>query len=176
VKTLFTEKLLIRQFEARDVDQFVEAIRESANSVGEWLPWWKVDYSEDEALLWFEACEKAIAARSAFDIGIFHKDSDVLVGSVAINRFDAANQTGSLGYWVRESQQGNGYCSEAVNRISSFGFDELALTRLEIVVLEENISSRRVAEKCGAVLECIAENRLVHRGQPAAAAVYALFP
>jgi len=176
VDTLFTKTLYLRKFETSDVEQFVDAIRESAKSVGEWLAWWKADYSEDEALSWFEACEKAIAARSGFDIGVFHKDSDVLIGSIAINRIDTANQIGSLGYWVRESQQGNGYCSLAVNRIKSFGFNELALTRLEIVVLDQNIGSRRVAEKCGAILECIAENRLVYRGQPAAAAVYSLLP
>ena len=176
VDTLFAEKLILRQFDSSDVDQFVEAIRESATTVGEWLPWWKADYSEDEALSWFEACDKAIADRTGYDIGVFYKDGDVLIGSVAINRIDAANQTGSLGYWVRESQQGNGYCSRAVNRIKLFGFDELALTRLEIIVLEQNIASRRVAEKCGAGLECIAENRLVHCGQPAAAAVYSLLP
>jgi len=176
VDTLFAEKLFLRPFESSDVDQFVAAVRESADTIGEWLPWWKADYSEDEGLFWFEACEKAIAVRSGFDIGVFHKDGDVLIGSVAINRIDTENQIGSLGYWVRGSQQGNGYCSEAVNRIKLFGFDELALTRLEIVVLDQNIASRRVAEKCGAVLECIAENRLMHRGQPAAAAVYSLLP
>jgi RimJ/RimL family protein N-acetyltransferase len=176
VEKLFAENTYLKKFESRDVEQFVKAIRESAKTVGEWLPWWKADYSEDDALLWFETCEKAIAVRSGFDIGVFHKDGGVLIGSVAINRIDTANQIGSLGYWVRESQQGNGYCSEAVNRIKSFGFDELALTSLEIVVLEQNIGSRRVAEKCGAILECIAENRLVYRGQPAAAAVYSLLP
>ncbi len=95
--------------------------------------------------------------------------------NVVLRKFgpnDAASQIGSVGYWVRESQQGKGYCSEAVDRIKEFGFNELALARLEIAVLVENRASCQVAEKCGAKLECVAENRLVHRGRPAAAAVY----
>jgi RimJ/RimL family protein N-acetyltransferase len=176
VETLSAENVVLRQFASHDIEQFVGAIRESANSVGKWLPWWKTDYSEDEARSWFQACDEAIAARSGFDIGIFHKDCELLIGSVAINRIDATNRIGSIGYWVRESQQGKGYCSEAVSRIKLFGFDELALARLEIVVLAENSASRQVAEKCGATLECIAENRLSHRGQPTAAAVYSLLP
>jgi len=168
--------VVLRKFKPKDLGQFVEAIRESATSVGEWLPWWKEDYSRDEAQSWFETCERAIETRSAFDIGIFRKNDGLLVGSVAINRIDAANRIGSIGYWVRESQQGNGYCSDAVNRIKEFGFHELDLARLEIVVLVENGASRQVAEKCGAKLECIAENRLVHKGQPSAAAVYSVFP
>jgi len=176
LETLSAENVVLRRFESRDIDQFVKAVRESAESVGEWLPWWKADYSKDEAQSWFHACEEAIAARSGFDIGIFQKDGELLIGSVAINRIDATNRIGSIGYWVRESQQGKGYCSEAVNRIKVFGFNALALARLEIVVLAENDASRQVAEKCGAKLECIAENRLFHRGRPTAAAVYSLLP
>jgi hypothetical protein len=49
VETLSAENVVLRQFTSHDIKQFVGAIRESANSVGKWLPWWKADYSEDEA-------------------------------------------------------------------------------------------------------------------------------
>lgn len=54
--------------------------------------------------------------------------------------------------------------------------DELKLTRLEIVAPEDNVPSRRVAEKVGAVFECIARNRVMVHGKPQNAAVYALVP
>ncbi len=172
--TLVAENLVLRKFESDDAEQFVAAVRESASTVGQWLPWWKADFTEADARSWFHTCTEAIAARSGFDIGVFHKDDGLLIGSIAINRIDAANRMGSIGYWVRESQQGKGYCSEAVNRIKEFGFNELALARLEIVVLVDNVASCKVAENCAAKLECIAGNRLMHRGQPAPAAVYSL--
>jgi ribosomal-protein-serine acetyltransferase len=81
VETLSAENVVLRQFASYDIEQFVGAIRESANSVGKWLPWWKADYSDDEARSWFHACEEAIAARSGFDIGIFDKDDELLIGS-----------------------------------------------------------------------------------------------
>lgn len=171
---LTSENVVLRKFETGDIERFVDAIRESENSVGSWLPWWKTNYDREDAALWFRCCDEKIAAGSAFDIGIFDKKTGLLLGSVAINGIDAANRIGSLGYWVRESQQGNGYCTEAVRRISEFGFGDLGLSRLEIVVLVDNIASRRVAEKCGARLECIAENRIMYQGQPSAAAVYSL--
>jgi len=176
VDTLSSKNIVLRPFRSDDCQQFAAAIRESAKSVGKWLPWWKPDFSEDDALSWFLVCEEAILARTGFDIGVFRKDGKTLIGSVAINRIDAANRTGSIGYWVRETQQGRGYCSEAVNRIKLFGFNELGLSRLEIVVLTENTASRKVAEKCGAILEYIAENKLVHCGEPSPAAVYSLLP
>lgn len=174
--SLFAKGIVLREFVPADAEQFVAAIQESAETVGRWLPWWKADYSAHEALLWFAACEQAIASHSGFNIGVFHEDTGLLIGSVAINRIDAENRVGSLGYWVRESQQGNGHCSEAVNRIIDFGFQELALARLEAVILAKNHASRRVVEKCGAILECIAENRLLHEGEPTAAAIYSLIP
>jgi RimJ/RimL family protein N-acetyltransferase len=174
VDALAAENLILRKFVSDDAEQFVEAVRESASTVGQWLPWWKADFSEDDARSWFRTCEDAIAAGSGFDIGVFRKDDGLLVGSTAINRIDAANRQGSIGYWVRESLQGKGYCTEAVKRMSEFGFNVLALARLEFVVLVDNKPSRVVAERCGAKLECIAENRLVHRGHPTAAAIYSL--
>jgi len=86
------------------------------------------------------------------------------------------NNIGSIGYWVRESSQNQGIASSAVELIKNFGFNTLGLTRLEIVILEDHKISRRVAEKSGAIFECIAKNRLVHNGQARAAAVYSFVP
>lgn len=171
---LESDRLILRPFVAADAEQFIVAVAESGNTVGRWLSWWKSDLIPADALDWFRRCNAAMKAASGYDIGLFQKDDGTLLGSVAINRIDAANRTGSLGYWVRESQQGKGFCSEAARRIAAFGFEDLKLKRLEIVVLVENAASRRVAEKCGACLECIAENRLVHQGESMAAAVYSL--
>ncbi len=174
METLTAKRIVLREFDSDDAVAFAQAVQESGESVGKWLPWWKADFTQDEARLWFASCSERIAVQSAFDIGIFREDDGLLIGSVAINRIDAVNRSGSIGYWIRESQQGKGYCSEAVNRIKAFGFNELRLARLEIVVLVENLASRQVAENCGAKLECIAEQRSLHQGRPSAAAVYSL--
>ena len=47
------------------------------------------------------------------------------------------------------------------------------LVRLELVVLTENVASRRVAERTGAQFECVAKNRLMHNGRAESAAIYA---
>ena len=60
--------------------------------------------------------------------------------------------------------------------MAEFGFTELGLTRLEIVVAEGNHASRGLAEKLNATFEAIAQNRLILRGRPIAAAVYSLLP
>jgi len=171
---LSTEDLLLRPFEDGDAPQFVAAARESAKTVGTWMPWWNADYSREEARIWFEICRAEIAKKSGYDIGIFLADGESFAGGIAINRIDEENKIGNVGYWIRESMQNRGICSRAVERISEFGFNDLGLVRLEIIILADNAPSRRVAEKCGGTLECIAENRLIHNGRPMPAAMYSL--
>jgi RimJ/RimL family protein N-acetyltransferase len=83
---------------------------------------------------------------------------------------------GNIGYWVRQSRQQQGVATRAVRTIAAYGFSCLELTRLEIVAAVDNGPSRAVAEKVGAVFECVARNRLIVNGHPVAAAVYSLTP
>lgn len=98
------------------------------------------------------------------------------VGGCGFNGFNRVHNFANLGYWVRESHQRQGIAVDAVLALSQFGFRNLGLTRIEIVVASENLPSRRVAEKAGATYECLARNRLLINKQPHAAAVYSLIP
>ena len=171
---IITNDIVIRPFDGHDIRQFVVAARESGETLGAWMPWWKDGYSENDAREWFASCSKAIATEENYDIGVFLPDGISLVGGVSINGIDQRNKIGNIGYWVRESLQNKGYCSKAVTAMAQFGFETLGLVRLEVIILLENAASRRVAEKCGAKLECLAENRLFHKGVPMPAAVYSL--
>jgi ribosomal-protein-serine acetyltransferase len=98
------------------------------------------------------------------------------LGGIGLNQFNREHNFCDLGFWVRESRQRQGIASRAARAVTAFGFRELTLTRIEIVIAEGNILSRRVAEKLGATFECVARNRLVSTGVPLAAAVYSLIP
>ena len=47
---------------------------------------------------------------------------------------------------------GNGYCTEAAEKLLDFGFRELGLDRVIARHLENNPASGRVMEKCGMVI------------------------
>jgi ribosomal-protein-serine acetyltransferase len=171
---LIAEGMIIRPFSQKDIGSFVSAIHESMATVGAWLPWFHADYSEIDAVGWFSICKDNIASGEAYDLGIFSADDQHLLGGVAINQINRAHKIGNLGYWVRESQQRQGFATRAINRIADFGFKELRLNRLEFAVAEENLASRRVAEKAGALFECVAQGRLIVHGIPRAAAIYSI--
>ena len=140
------------------------------------MDWCHQGYSVNDAEAWFDACERNLESGSAFDVGMFAVDGSHLLGGIAINHLNRRENFGNIGYWVRQSCQRQGVATRGVQSMAEYGFGQLELTRLEIAVAEQNAPSRRVAEKVGAVFECIARNRILVHGKPQPAAVYSLVP
>ena len=164
--------LCLRAFEMRDVPEFVEAVRESTASVGRWTSWCHRDYAAADAETWIAHAHHNVQHAVSYELGIFA--SDMLVGGVGLNQFNREHNFCNLGYWVRESRQGQGIATRASRAWVEFGFRELKMARIEIVVAQGNLPSQRVAQKVGATFECVARNRLVLNGSSHAAAVYSL--
>ncbi|HSI51288.1 MAG TPA: GNAT family N-acetyltransferase [Ideonella sp.] len=167
---------LFRPFVAADAPSFTAAVRESTATVGQWMPWAHAAYADADALAWFAHCEQVRADGSGHEFGIFDAASGTLVGGCGLNQFNTINGFCNLGYWVRESWQRRGAASAAVQALSRFAFDELQLGRVEIVVAEHNTPSLAVAERAGALRECLARNRLKLNGRFANAFVLSLVP
>ncbi|MDD2839706.1 MAG: GNAT family protein [Rickettsiales bacterium] len=74
--------------------------------------------------------------------------------SLTIGR-KSKSHVGTFGYWLGEKYWGQGIVPEAIKILSDYAFNELGLLKLKIDFLEDNLNSRRVAEKNGFVLEYI---------------------
>ena len=64
------------------------------------------------------------------------------------------------GYWIKSTEVGRGYASEATRALVAYGLHHLQLVRIEIMISTLNSASMKVAEKSGATYEGIARNRL----------------
>jgi RimJ/RimL family protein N-acetyltransferase len=95
---------------------------------------------------------------------------------VGLNALHPTHGFANLGYWVRTDSTSRGVATRATRLIARFGFEELGLARLEIVVAVENQASLRVAEKAGATREGILRNRLAHDNGFADAMMFSLIP
>jgi RimJ/RimL family protein N-acetyltransferase len=166
----------LRPFRADDADAFAAAVRDSARSLSEWLHWPPAQYAADDALAWFAACDQARQAGSAEEYGIFEQGSGQLLGGAGIHGIDRQHRCAALGYWVRRTHQWRGIATQAAFLLSREAFSAHALQRLELVVGEHNLASRRVAEKLVARFEGMAANRLCIQGRQQAAAIYSLTP
>ncbi|MFB2859696.1 GNAT family N-acetyltransferase [Aeromonas hydrophila] len=166
--------LVIRPFEPGDADEFVCAAHESIETVGQWMSWCTPSFNREQALAWFVTCDQDRAAGRAYDMGIFCAATGQLLGGAGINQLSPHHRYGNIGYWVRQSRQGQGIARQAVALLRDFGFQQLGLFRLEIVMGVGNTASEAVAIAAGATFECLARNRIFLHDQPLDAHIYAL--
>ena len=68
-------------------------------------------------------------------------------------------------YWLGKKYWGQGIMTEAVKVLCDYAFNELNKLKLSIIALEDNIGSRKVAEKNGFKFECMTEKDVFKEGK-----------
>ena len=173
---MMDDRLLLRPFRLTDLERLHAAIEESVVELSRWMSWCHADYSVNETRSWLQRQQEEWDTARAFNFGVFDRQKGDLLGGCGINRIDADYRLANLGYWIRSSQVGNGYASDATRLLATYGFDRLNLERIEIVVAVQNTASIRVAEKAGAVMEGILRKRLRIHQQNCDAIMFSLVP
>jgi RimJ/RimL family protein N-acetyltransferase len=133
---------------------------------------WLAVYGPD----WIERTRKMWRDRESYNFGLFDAASREIAGSVWLSQIRWLHGCANLGYWVRTSMAGRGLATAGVRFIARFGFEDLRLHRLEILVATDNRASMRVARKAGAVREGILRERLRLEGQYHDAVLFSLLP
>lgn len=169
-------QIMLRRLRESDAESFYGAVRESIAELSYWMPWCYPEYSLDDARAWIKFTEAAWSSQSEYPLGIFEMGTNRVIGGTGINHINKMYRIGNIGYWVSSACTGRGIAKSAALLAADIGFQELALTRLEIVALTHNHASQRVAEAIGAKKECCARNRLYFQGKPHNAVVYSLIP
>lgn len=168
--------IFLRALEKNDAAAFAAIARESAINADPWMGWCDRQYTEEQALEWFAVCTQERAFQTGYEFGVFDKESGQLLGAAGVNMIDRIHQRGNLSYWVAPRWQGQGIATTVASFLTQYAFTELRLLRVELVIAIANLASRRVADKVGAQLECLARNRLRLNGNSVDAAVYSLIP
>lgn len=172
--TLSNSLVTIRRYDMADVPLLFEAARESPAEVSVWLPWCHRDYSMEDSLEWVLRSGKQWDDGREFHFGVFDSASGAFVGGVGLNELKREHRLANLGYWVRTAWAGRGVATAAARLAAQFGFEELALDRIEILAALGNKRSQRVARKLGALREGVLRNRLVIHGEAHDAVVFSL--
>ncbi|MGL6262305.1 GNAT family N-acetyltransferase [Vibrio sp. WXL103] len=154
-----TKRLRLEPPSMRYQPLMLQAIIESKNQLGEYLPWVRHALTEEES--------KQDTIRSIRDFECFEneqryslieKESGSFVGVIGLMIRDKTVPFFEVGYWLRSSFVGRGFATEAVKALETHAFNELSANRLEIRVAERNVKSRAVAESCGYMLEGVLLN------------------
>jgi RimJ/RimL family protein N-acetyltransferase len=148
-----TERLLLHTYRVEDAETVIEAVDESRAEVGRWKPWVpylrEAEQSRTEARRSWDRWE----AREDFALTIRRTEDNRFLGGTGLHSPDWTVPSFEIGYWIRTSEAGKGYVSEAVRGLLRVAFGVLGAKRVEIFCDEGNIRSIRVAEVVGCQLE-----------------------
>jgi RimJ/RimL family protein N-acetyltransferase len=126
-----------------------------------WVTRWRIDdltdaadYVARRAREWItdERCSWAVADPT----------SGLLVGEIDLIRLTGDWRLAEAGCWVAPAWRGRGVAATALRAAIGFGAAALDLCQVDYVHARENLPSRRVAEKCGFVLQGPRDGLLVH--------------
>lgn len=156
-----TSRLVLRPHKSGDGPVLHEALVESIAELRQFLwvlPWVAEEQTRDSAEIRCRRCEANFLSRTDLAFLAFERSSGRLVGSVGLHRTDWDLPKTEVGYWIRTSEVGKGYAAEGVQALVAWALDRLGAQRVELVAEDRNIASRKVAERCGFVLEGVLRN------------------
>lgn len=152
-----TKRLLLRPARFSDHAQWAQVRGRNKDYLKPYEPRWP-DNCLDKAF--FERRVQRLTrdwlGDNAYTFLIFERDC--LIGGINVNNVArGAAQFASLGYWLDEAMQGNGYMGEAAMGVIDYAFGPLGLHRVNAATLPHNQRSRNMLERLGFVEEGFAK-------------------
>lgn len=150
---LETERLVLRPHTHDDLDALAELLGDAQA-----LALWGEPLDRAGARGWIERNIARYAADGFGRCAIVGRASGELIGDCGLARTSVeGTEEVELGWIVRRAWWGKGIAPEAAAAWRDQAFSQLGLARLVSMVSEENLASRRVAEKLGMGVERTAE-------------------
>lgn len=137
--------IYLRAFE---VDDYLTSIR-WRNDDGIWSQLGGIKYfvSSNYEKKWIE---DAIFDSKNIRLAVCLKDGDKYVGNVSITNINTANRSGISNILIGDrSCWGQGVGTEAYQLLLDYAFNERGFHRIEALVLEDNVASLKMHQKCG---------------------------
>lgn len=104
--------------------------------------------SLEEVNKWIDHCQTGWANGSIYSWIVDRKLNHTLLGQVTLAQLNESD-TWSLAYWIHPKQWGQGYATEAAQKVLEFGIEILNVAKFWAGSAEWNTSSERVLEKLG---------------------------
>jgi RimJ/RimL family protein N-acetyltransferase len=132
----------IRRYKESDVSEFFNAVIESKEEVSKWLPWCSDHYSIEDTIEWIkEIVPKRWKSKKWCDFVIVNLKSSKVLGGCSLEQIDLRMKEASIGYWVRTSETNKGIATFACNHLLDFGFTELRLHKIKVILSINNHSN-----------------------------------
>lgn len=156
-----TERLILNQAAPADIPNIVryagnEKIVENTRTMPH-------PYFEEDAISWLNMANQGFKNGDQYIMAIRLKSNESFIGGIGLT-LNIENNRAELGYWVAKPFWNQGYASEAVKAILSYGFKELGLNKIYAAYLTTNEASGKVMIKNGMVKEAELKDHDIKRG------------
>lgn len=151
---LRTPRLLLRRYRETDVPDFFNLLQINQERFSVAFPERLALNQQIEGAGYF--VRQMIAAwqsRKAYEFGIWRQETGQYIGDIALKNFEKRVPKAEIGYYLDGAAEGQGYASEALRAVTTFGFDHVGLNKIFIKMTIQNHRSYRLAERCGYVRE-----------------------
>jgi RimJ/RimL family protein N-acetyltransferase len=170
-----TERLLVRRWRPDDAALLKDAIDSNLDWLQRWLPWAMSEPSPLEVIR-----ERLGTFAAKFDAGaewlygIFSPDEGRVLGGIGLHPRIALTGL-EIGYWIRESETGHGYATEAAGAITTGALALPQIDHVEIRCDPLNQASAAIPRRLGyAHIETVVEKGKARDGGPRAAMIWRL--
>ncbi|MFP5115217.1 GNAT family N-acetyltransferase [Bacillaceae bacterium C204] len=106
--------------------------------------------------------------------GIEKKGTAGIIGTIGFQEWSPEHKRAEISYALFPEHWGNGFATEAVTKLISYGFKELGLMRIGAVVFVKNKASNKLLTKLGFIKEGVLRNYLYQNDVPFDANIYSL--
>lgn len=156
-KTIKAKNFTLRPYRISDV----KSVTKHANDweVARYLANLPYPYTKKDAIFWIKKQIKFYRQKNPADIVFAIEINGEAVGSIGLHKIVPGHKA-ELGYWLGKKYWGSGIMTNAVKKITHFGFKNLKLHRIYAGVFPFNKGSMRVLEKNGFKFEGISKKEV----------------
>jgi RimJ/RimL family protein N-acetyltransferase len=153
----------LRPPRSSDVGPFVSAFEQEAELAE--LLGFEVDPTADYMKERLRRHRRVLRDGRSVSFTIADRGNDEFLGEVLLHTFDWQHSRAALGIWLRREARGSGRALDAMRMICDYGFDELALARIEFTTFPTNRAMVALGEKAGFKVEGTLRSYTMERGK-----------
>lgn len=144
MRLLNTKRLRLRQWQEDDVEElYLLATKTDVKKAG-----WHPHESREQSLKLINHWKND---EEIWAVAL--KDLNKAIGYISLSDIRRHDSYREVEFVISSQYKNNGYATEAVKRILKYAFDELNLLAVAVCHYPDNLTSRRVIEKCGFMYE-----------------------
>lgn len=147
---LESERLSLRRVDKKDAAEILE-LRSNVETM-KYIPRPLLKTTED-ALEHIAMIDEKIESSEGINWAITLKNNSELIGIIGFYRIKPEHLRAEIGYMLLPAYSGKGIISEAINKVMSYGFNEMHLHSVEGIIDPNNIASAQVLQKNGFIKE-----------------------